>query len=1226
MADRGDTHYHVSGLNRWFAFSSVALLLSALWMVWKDFDRPWKTYQREFRAMEIERGRAALDAPEAVATLAEEEQLAEELRAEQKRLDAQGGLLARAKKELILLEDALDKADAAARVAKQEAAWERFLTDEKRLHHGADSEQYRKGLEGLARLETAMLAADDELKNRKQAYEDKEAEIEALRSGVAEIEARMKAATRSIELTRRQLASIDPKDKLTQLANLVRDDIPGLDFVGPSLRVMKSMPPALTFELNFTKKPRIDMCQTCHVPIDKEGWEENPVTGEAYAHPFRTHPRLDLFLTAKSPHPMSQMGCTVCHRGAGEALVFQRVDHRANDEQQAEQWSEEHGWHKQHYWDYPMLPRKYVEAGCVQCHKDSMELIEPEAPKVAEGYRLFERYGCYACHKVDWFPTKRRPGPTLTKILEKTTPEFVSAWVTDPKAFRPTTWMPQMFHLENVDASTKIVQSELGTGRAMMGDEWSDAAIASIVAFLESRSRAEPLPAIPVEGDPLRGSEVFRLSGCLACHNLAPYGEAERAEATDPAEKLRDTNEHGPNLRGIATKTTPEWLFAWIRDPHAWWSETRMPDLRLPDQDVADIVAYVFEDPDGIFHDVPEGWATGRVEYDRDVLEEQARWFFNRLRKDELDARFAVGGEWGDDQDLLVAMGERWVLAQGCHSCHEIPGLETANPIGTELSTWASKTVDKLDFGFIPELMAKERGHEVGSNEFHHFVYEFKQYRENFLEQKLRAPRSYDRGKVKNPSERLKMPWFDFTEDEIESLTTFVAGLVEDEVARARMVPTPENLAMDTGLRVIRQKNCAACHVIEPGTIDWTDANGVHRSVRGDLATLEGELFPPPMSGLREYLDDYVEFMREEDDEFELEELYARLLETDVELGDVGRTFAIEDVDGMSTKPRWGGDFVDVVMKYYVDPYVYDAELDDYVPASGDPEGEGRIQDVDGEWRDFSEEVYEKLRWTYAPPVLIGEGEKLQRDWFYRFLLDPYELRQQIRVKMPTFYWAPGEAGAVADYFASKAKQEWPQEYARQMQRRLGEMAEQIAQGIAALGLPGSSTAQIQGISDGLPVETQAGLPNLLAYGASRGFAFDLPVDPSYESIPQRTPEWLAHMFERQPDLYATVHTLATGPDGPKCNQCHFVAGERPTNEAPVGWAPDLIHTRERLRPDWVRRWLTDPSKIYPGTTMPANFDLSSTQWQDLYPAPSAEQIEGVTTWLFNLDRALLED
>ena len=53
---------------------------------------------------------------------------------------------------------------------------------------------------------------------------------------------------------------------------------------------------------------------------------------------------------------------------------------------------------------------------------------------------------------------------------------------------------------------------------------------------------------------------------------------------------------------------------------------------------------------------------------------------------------------------------------------------------------------------------------------------------------------------------------------------------------------------------------------------------------------------------------------------------------------------------------------------------------------------------------------------------------------------------------------------------------------------------------------------------------------------------------------------------------------------------------------------------------------MTDPAKIYPGTTMPANFPLDEQQWQDLYPGSSREQIEAVLTWLFNLDRAMVKN
>jgi len=1208
MADRGDTHYRVRTLNRWFAWSSLALLVATFWMVIDDWSRPWKTYQKGFRALEVERARAELESPQARAALEEEARLSQELADAQGRFASSHSELEAAEKTLTELEHQGFIATEGEKKLKQQYNWERFVTEGYLIQRG-EGQGYQAKLANLKAYEDRLAAASGVKQAADARVVEQKAKIAAMRSSISTIESELKASTRDIDLVRKKLASQAPEDAPTKIANVVRD-FPGLDFIGPSLKVQKVMPPDLTFELNFTRKQRIDMCQTCHLAVDREGFE-----GET--HPFRTHPRPDLFLSAKSPHPLNQLGCTICHRGSGESLDFQRADHRATDEEEGERWHEEYGWYKQHYWDYPMLSSRFVEASCVQCHKTSMDLIAPEAPEVAEGYRLFERYGCHACHKVDGFPTTRRPGPTLAKILQKTRPEFVQAWVTNPKSFRPTTWMPQVFHLENYASDVTVVASHYGLGREMKGDEWSDTAVAAVSAFVGSRSATEPLPPIPVQGDATRGREVFRLSGCLACHNMAPFTPEGRSEAKDPALQLRETNEHGPNLRGIASKVHPEWLYAWIRDPKAYWPQTRMPDLRLSDPDAADVVAYVFDDPDGIFHDVPEGWAEGKRPYERDVLEEQARWFFNRTLRSELDRLFRE--EWKSDEALLEAVGEKWVLNQGCHSCHEIPGLENAQPIGTELTTWGSKTIDKLDFGFLPEILAREHGWD------HHRETEFKQYRENFLTWKLRNPRIYDREKIKNPTERLRMPWFDFTEDQIQAIATFVVGLVNDEVQHAKMIPSPEKAAMDKGLRVVRQKNCAACHVIEPGTIEFLDEDGHPHAVRGQFQLLdEEELLPPPMAGFSEYLADYESYMREDDPEFELEEVYAQLLEPVPGLGDVGTTFSIADVGSIRTKPAWGGDLVPVIADYYLRPGIRSDVEDQEGTLTGD--GAGNVQDVDGQWRSFTEEVYEKIRWTYAPPVLIDEGSKLQRDWFYRFLLEPVPLREQIRVRMPTFDWAEGEAAAVADLFANRARLEWPKGYARKLLLALGKTPAEIAAEMASMRLNGSTESQIQGILDGKPVETAAGIANLVAYGGAQGFSMASAVSPQYETLPQRTPSHLDPYLAQMPDFYDEVHALIIQPGGPNCISCHFLAGDPPTNESPIAWAPDLAHTRERLRPNWIRDWLSDPARIYPGTTMPANFALDQEQWQGLYPAPASEQIEAVITWLFNLDRALIKN
>jgi len=132
-------------------------------------------------------------------------------------------------------------------------------------------------------------------------------------------------------------------------------------------------------------------------------------------------------------------------------------------------------------------------------------------------------------------------------------------------------------------------------------------------------------------------------------------------------------------------------------------------------------------------------------------------------------------------------------------------------------------------------------------------------------------------------------------------------------------------------------------------------------------------------------------------------------------------------------------------------------------------------------------------------------------------------------------------------------------------------------------------------------------------------------VNPAYEDIAQRSPAQLEAVLSADKEIFARVHSLVTDTTGkgPNCVQCHYLRGSSPTQSTPLAWAPDLDYVRERLRPDWVREWLTDPARIYPGTSMPANFPPEPMQWQELLPAPPARQIESVLTWLYNLDRAV---
>ena len=1273
MADRGDTHYHIPTLNWWFLGSSVLFLLTMVWTVIDDWDAEWKHYQREFRAQELALQEAKLSNLQKQGILERETELKGKVEEAEKALAAKQDELDAAKKEAFSLKEQRFKIEEAYKAAKSVHGWEVWLAEKKLLHekeHADDpdainSEWVQRQVEAY---DAKVIALKLDYERITREWDAAEKKVEELSRHLTEAKAALAAGTRDLNRIREKIDLLAPKEPAKKIANVIRD-FPGLDFIGPNLKVQKYVLDNITFNLNFTTKPRIDMCTTCHMGMERGEFADAE-------QPYASHPRLDLFLTSKSPHPAKDVGCTVCHRGSGEALSFQHVDHRPSDEQQREEWHEEYHWHKQHHWDYPMLRRQNVEAGCVQCHKTSMELIAEEAPTLFKGYELFETKGCYACHKVDWFPTSRKPGPTLKNLAAKLDPAFVYSWISHPRAFRPKTHMPQIFHLENFDTDEVVVVSNWGQGREIKGGEWNDAAVAAITTFLFDRAPLSPLPPIPegMQGDADRGREVMTLSSCFACHNTAPY---EEAGANPPVLSNRVTgnghgigkNEMGPDLRGVATKVSREWIYHWLVDPKSYWADTRMPDPRISEQDALDVATYITEDPDGIFHDTPDGWKVEtdwRSKLDPEVLREQARWFYQKDGRDALEAK--LEGEWSDTAVLASKVGEAFVRNQGCFSCHLIGGMETSMPIGTELTKWGTKTVDKLDFGQhyledmqLPAAFAKENGitDRTLPKLDHH-------YREGWIERKLAHPRSYDLDKFKSPKDRLRMPWFDLSEDEILAISTFVIGLVDDEVGQSAMFPTAEQKAMDAGKRAVRQNNCASCHMIDPPTVTFADENGQEFTVEGEvLAPFAEDPLPPRMNSLETLLADISE--SEAIMEEEVDELTVRLLGVSPEFGLPGEPIIVPKEKLKAVTPGNGGDFIRLVTEYYKVGSAFlaneDYDPDDeesgpqFYPATlgwNDEDSLNLIEDVDGEQRSYQLEQYDKVRWTFAPPVLWDEGGKLQSDWFYSFLQDPLGLRRQIRVKMPKFHYDPGEAESIADYFAAKSREEWPARYAKTLRLALGrsvrgsyedgstkhqwnletevfdypilkhttdagvlsleDLAARMAEGPSGKLEP----RVLASIEAGSKPDIESSFSKLVAFGEHVGFSMSGPVKVGQGMIERRSPTYLA----AHASLVGTGKQVAE--QGVNCYQCH----DNPSDSGPyvgldpIAWAPSLENVRDRLREDWVRDWLWSPTLKYPGTAMPDNFSAPVPQYQDTYPgSTNADQVEAVLAWLFNMDR-----
>jgi hypothetical protein len=72
------------------------------------------------------------------------------------------------------------------------------------------------------------------------------------------------------------------------------------------------------------------------------------------------------------------------------------------------------------------------------------------------------------------------------------------------------------------------------------------------------------------------------------------------------------------------------------------------------------------------------------------------------------------------------------------------------------------------------------------------------------------------------------------------------------------------------------------------------------------------------------------------------------------------------------------------------------------------------------------------------------------------------------------------------------------------------------------------------------------------------------------------------------------------------CLKCHATGD--PAHDAHAT-APNFLLAKERLKPDWVERWITDPQAISPGTSMPSGlFKRDHEHWVFAGPTPPSFQ------------------
>jgi hypothetical protein len=97
-------------------------------------------------------------------------------------------------------------------------------------------------------------------------------------------------------------------------------------------------------------------------------------------------------------------------------------------------------------------------------------------------------------------------------------------------------------------------------------------------------------------------------------------------------------------------------------------------------------------------------------------------------------------------------------------------------------------------------------------------------------------------------------------------------------------------------------------------------------------------------------------------------------------------------------------------------------------------------------------------------------------------------------------------------------------------------------------------------------------------------------------------PEQVPVLTSKENDMARSLFSSTAAP----CLKCHATGD--PQHDK-IATAPNFLLAKERLKPDWVERWILDPQAISPGTAMPSGlFKRENNHWVFSGPTPPSFQ------------------
>lgn len=909
---------------------------------------------------------------------------------------------------------------------------------------------------------------------------------------------------------------------------------------------------------------------------------------------------------------------------------------------------------------------RLLELVSADADKGKAAQADPKAPKPVlrkDSFRLVA-----VLKDVDQPGSQRKVGPSLRHVASKLSYDFMVSWIANPKNFRPDTRMPRFFGLwdhldgDGLAESQKYERIEI---RALaeyllkVSQPFDYAKHPDGVALVSEMDEAGRSAAVA------RGKKVFETRGCLACHKHADFPLAHETQ--------------GPDLSRIGAKLASnpngrEWLYSWVRQPNRYHLHTFMPNLFLepvkgadgkmtdPADDVTEFLMtsqqgwkpemalkrqlspaeekalndlallylsdkfpvetakrYLYDgipasqgyavigDESVIVNPEPppatsgkhassansvEETAEGEKAANEKVTGESGQGVQAAAEKAATEASPASGpAESPEHKSKRIArtmeyVGRRTIGKFGCFGCHDIPGYEDAKTIGTGLADWGRKDPSRLAFEEITEYVthhpngmhpsvsraagsSSAKAPAAEDSEFSlenlpadigFFMNELlEEDRTGFLWQKLRAPRSYDYRKTgeRGYNVRLRMPQFTFAVDPNDNQKK-IEQVMTFVLGLVSEPPPDAYLAKPDPQQ--------AAIVAGRKVIEKYNCTGCH--------TLDMERWL-----IRYKPDDFGKPPKNVDYDFDIAHFSPDEIKKSKDIdrrGDMTATLigmpVMSERDGKPLRVDEDGAPIekgDTTSKVYYQFTLFDNALVDGLP---------RLIGAQN-LRVAEDQIVEKY------PALGGD---LARMLFPVVVADEAKTNPGVRAQSAQAWgWLPpplvGEGRKVqSDWLHNFLLDPFPIRPA------------------VVLRMPKFNMSSDEAST-------------LVHYFAAHDNA-----EYPYEFDARSRADHIEQMEAAHPNYLENGLKIVT--DNNYCVKCHLIGDYSPGGSTKQ-MGPRLDRVHNRLRPDYMQRWIGDPVRILPYTIMPVNIPPNKPVDQKLFAGSSEDQVNALVDLLANFDR-----